>query len=132
MNEIRAKIADVLSDTQLVLNKGTNQGVKLDSDVICYTSHAIKDPDTGESLGGFRRIRLRLKVTYVQDRLCIATVTQYMDAGDKIDLMVVPRQLLKVTSGPVISPGVVPVSIGEEVSILSGEQDSVDKDEAPF
>ena len=41
--------------------------------ILSPTGSAIKDPDTGEVLGSVELTKTRVKVTEVQDRVCVAS-----------------------------------------------------------
>ena len=55
------KVAKVLSETQLVLNVGSNDGIKEDSRFLVYSieDEDILDPVTGESLGKLEYVKGR-------------------------------------------------------------------------
>ena len=72
---IRGKVARVLNEREIVINVGTAQGVKIDMsfDIIDPKGLDIKDPDTKEILGSFKRPKIRVRVTQVQEKLSLAT-----------------------------------------------------------
>ena len=77
MNEkkkICGKVAQILNSRELVINLGTKQGVELGMyfDVLDQKGQEIRDPDTNEVLGSIERPKVRVKVTKVQDKVCIA------------------------------------------------------------
>ncbi|MEU5725051.1 hypothetical protein ABZ783_24970 [Micromonospora sp. NPDC047738] len=101
MSEIRAKVAAIVSEHQLALNLGSNNGVEVDDVVEVIREVEVDDPDTKERLGVVRLIRLRLKVNHVQEKLCVALVTdQYVaqQTGVGLASLVPNRRLKKVTS----------------------------------
>lgn len=76
MNEpIRGKVARLLSSREVALNIGSEDGVAVDMyfDILDPTSQAIDDPDTGQILGSFHRPKTRVRVTWVDSRLSVAT-----------------------------------------------------------
>lgn len=72
---IHGKVAKILNSRELVINCGTNQGVKLGMyfDVFDPKAQEIKDPETQEILGSIDRSKVRVKVTKVQIKICIAS-----------------------------------------------------------
>jgi hypothetical protein len=78
MNEtkpMRGKVARILNTRELVINLGDEQGVAVGMrfDVLDQKEEDIKDPDTNEVLGSIERPKVRVKVTNVLDRMCIAS-----------------------------------------------------------
>jgi len=71
MKEIR--VASVLSDTQLVLNVGEQDGIDYKMRFLIYgiSKEEIIDPVTKEPLGYLELVRGTGKVTYVQEKICI-------------------------------------------------------------
>ena len=84
MRSINAKVANVLSPTQIALNAGTDQGVRVGDNVRLYRAVRVTDPDSKEDLGGVQLTKLNLRVNHVQDRLCTAIVTD-REAGTDIN-----------------------------------------------
>ena len=72
---IRGKVARVLNDREIAINIGTTHGVDVGMyfDVMDAQGQDIKDPDTDEVLGSIERPRIRVRVTYVQDKLAVAS-----------------------------------------------------------
>lgn len=69
---IEGKVAAILNDRELVINKGKNSGVKPDMLFgILQTTEGIKDPDTGEVLGSVESVKIRVKVVDVQPKLSV-------------------------------------------------------------
>lgn len=67
------RVAAILDEYTVVLNKGSADGITIDDKFLVYgVGDEIKDPDTGESLGKVELIRGRVKVQHLQDRLSIA------------------------------------------------------------
>ncbi len=78
MNEkktICGKVAQILNSRELVINLGTEQGVELGMyfDVLDPKGQEIRDPVTREVLGSIDRPKVRVKVTKVQVKICIAS-----------------------------------------------------------
>jgi hypothetical protein len=65
-----AKVAKVVSNDEVVINKGANDGVKPGQSFIIYAiGEEIVDPDTEEVLEALEIVRGTGKVTHVQDKI---------------------------------------------------------------
>ncbi|WP_410666733.1 hypothetical protein [Amycolatopsis sp. cmx-4-68] len=100
MLKIEAKVAAVVSDTHLVLNKGKRDGVTIRSRVVLMTEHTVKDPDSGEVLGHVTVPKARLQVVELQDSLTVArteldsvdgTTLAFFGSRPKLHLGTAPR-----------------------------------------
>ncbi len=71
---IRGKVARVLNAREIAINVGTAKGVTVGMyfDVM-GTYNEIEDPDTREVLGSLERLKVRVKITQVQEKLSLAT-----------------------------------------------------------
>lgn len=67
-------VADVLNDRQLVINRGSDDGVRVGAkyEIFDPEAHEPKDPETGESLGPIYVFKIRVKVIRVEPRYCVA------------------------------------------------------------
>ena len=64
------KVASVFSPTQVVINLGSEDGVKDDDPFMIFVyGDEIHDPDTGKSLGRLEVVKGRGKATHVQDKM---------------------------------------------------------------
>jgi len=64
------KVAQVLSPTELVINAGSNEGIKEGQRYQIYSlGDEIMDPETGESLGILENIKGIGRVINVQDKM---------------------------------------------------------------
>lgn len=73
------KVAQVLDEFTVVINRGTADGLREGQRVLIYTiGDDVMDPDTGESLGKLEVVKGTGKVRHLQDRM--ATVTSDMKA----------------------------------------------------
>ncbi len=70
---IDGKVAKILNSRELVINRGTEHGVKegMRFEVIEELEEVL-DPDTKVSIGTISRVKIRVKVAHVQSRLSIA------------------------------------------------------------
>lgn len=79
MREIPAKVAKVLSASEIVINVGENMDVEEGNAVMVRRRIDIFDPDSSESLGSIDRTVLTLNVISVQEKLSVARIpTQSM------------------------------------------------------
>lgn len=82
---ITGKVARILSDREVALNIGEDNGVELGMLFDIMSPYDIKDPDSGEVLGSVLRPKIRVKVVQVQDRVSVASTykTQRVNVGGK-------------------------------------------------
>ncbi len=74
----KGKIARILSDTEIVMNVGARDHVGVGQEFVIYEeSEPITDPETGEDLGRLERVKGRVKVTHVMERIAIAKTLNY-------------------------------------------------------
>lgn len=73
---ITGKVAKVVTTDELVLNRGSNHGVKKDMmfRVLDPRTENVLDPDTGEDLGSIKRTKARVWVTEVAPQVALAEV----------------------------------------------------------
>ena len=65
-----AKVAKVLSPTELIINKGSDDGVKSGQTFLVYTiGDEIVDPDTGDVLERLEVVRGTGRITHVQAKI---------------------------------------------------------------
>ena len=111
---IKTKVAQVLSTTQLILAAGSEEGVREGMEFVIYAlGRQIADPDTGQSLGQLEMVKGRVKVAYVQEKLCQATVigrtiTETIDPFGGISALQ-PRQIKKIVYDELKVEGALPV-----------------------
>lgn len=107
MKKLNGKVARILNDREVVLSRGTRQGLTEGEYVGIFDplTEGIKDPETGENLGGVRRFKVTLRVTQVSERLAIASTykTTTVNVGgsfsagaDVARLMSPPKYVTKV------------------------------------
>lgn len=72
---ISGKVARILNDRDIALNIGRDQGVEIGMffDVLDTAGEEIRDPETNELLGSVDRVKVRVKVTRVQEKLSVAS-----------------------------------------------------------
>jgi hypothetical protein len=74
MAEIRAFVARIISESELVINRGSADGVAVDMifDIVDDRLRDVKDPRTGENLGSIDRLKARIAITEIGDRIALA------------------------------------------------------------
>ncbi len=68
-----ATIAKVIDDYKLVINRGSENGIREGQRMLVYyvSDEDIKDPNTGESLGYLELVRGTGKIIFLQDKIAI-------------------------------------------------------------
>lgn len=67
------RVVQILSESQLVLNAGANDGIEINDEFIIYGlgNKNIYDPETNENLGKLEIYRGTGRAIYVQEKMCI-------------------------------------------------------------
>ncbi|MBG3876011.1 hypothetical protein FVW20_02955 [Desulfovibrio oxamicus] len=66
------KVVKIISDSRVVINAGTRDGIKTGNRFIIYkTGEAITDPDTGEDLGPLEIVKGNGVAKHVQEKMSI-------------------------------------------------------------
>lgn len=84
---IQAKVAQILTARDLVLNKGSTEGVRdgMRFAVLYRKGADVKDPDTGEVLGSVDLPKTFVKVVAVKEHLCVArTFREFRSRGSSV------------------------------------------------
>jgi hypothetical protein len=73
-DKIVGKVAEIVSDRELILNRGSDHGVEkgMYFNVLDTATDSIKDPETGEVLGGFKRIKISVVAVEVAEKITLA------------------------------------------------------------
>lgn len=75
---IMGKLARILSDEEVVLNVGSEDGVEEDMEFVIFSeSDHILDPETGDDLGAIETVKGRVKVYHVMEKMSRATSLTY-------------------------------------------------------
>jgi hypothetical protein len=71
---LEGKVAKILGNREIVINRGTQQGVRAGMlfEVFAPEGEEVWDPDTGETLGTVEDVKARAEVTEVKERLAVA------------------------------------------------------------
>ena len=73
MKGIEGKIAKIIDENTVVINRGLEHDVEEDMRFVIYEpGEEIKDPDTGDSLGKFEYVKAKVKVVNVQEKFSTA------------------------------------------------------------
>lgn len=122
---VTGKVATILSDREIALNVGTNHGVSLD-DVVTLTELVdVKDPDTKESLGSVRLVKLRLRISMATERYSVATVTDRVTNTSPNQSRWVAAPFKAITNLPSQvsgQAGYVTVGVGEEARVSRADE----------
>jgi hypothetical protein len=74
---ITGRVADILNERELVINRGSEAGVKEGTRFkITEPERTVTDPDTGEPLGNFSREKIRVKVVELHPKYSIGMTYQ--------------------------------------------------------
>ena len=71
---VEGKVAKILGNSEIVINRGRNEGVRpgMLFEVFDPEGEEVWDPDTGETLGTVEDVKARAEVTEVKERLAVA------------------------------------------------------------
>ena len=72
-----AKVANIIDEYTIVINKGASQGIKVGANFLIYgIGDEILDPESGESLGNLELVRGIGTAIHVQDKISIIESTK--------------------------------------------------------
>lgn len=91
-NQFICNVARILSPTKLVINKGSNSGLKEDLRFLIFklSEDDIIDPETGKSLGKLEIVKGTGRIIHLQDTMATIESDQYK--------RVQPRRIVKTSS----------------------------------
>jgi hypothetical protein len=70
---IEGKVAAIIDENKFVINRGRIAGVGEGMTFAIFTiGEEVIDPKTGVSLGNFEDVKAKVKVIYVQEKMCTA------------------------------------------------------------
>ena len=82
---IRGTVTQVLNTREIAINVGTEHGITVGMyfDVMDAEKLDIIDPHTKEVLGSIQRPKIRMKITYIQEKLSVASTykSKYVNVG---------------------------------------------------
>lgn len=74
------KIAKILDEYSVIVNAGTDDGIEVGDQfqILDKKGSAVKDPDTGATIGHLDLIKGTINVSEVQEKMCICTSPNYV------------------------------------------------------
>lgn len=83
MSRIEGRVASVLSDRQIAINRGSSHGVEIGMKFAVLTDEVpvVTDPDTGEEIGNVEVAKTLVKIVSVQDRMSVARTFRTKTVG---------------------------------------------------
>lgn len=79
------KIASVIDEKTIVINKGSNDGIRMHQTFLVYRiGDKVFDPDTGEDLGNIEIVLGRGSVSHVQDKMATLTSCIVKEGAKKV------------------------------------------------
>jgi hypothetical protein len=81
---VEGKVAKILNGGEVVINRGTTNGVKpgMVFEVFAPEGEEVWDPDTGETLGTVEDVKAKAEVTEVKDRFAVARLFEVEGANN--------------------------------------------------
>lgn len=114
---IEVRIAEILGDVRLVLNAGSNDGVRPGMYGTVVEPREIVDPISGEELGTVNHGILRIRVDEVQPRLSVALSSEFVS-----DVRLRSKTRKKITTQPYeVDANTVLVERGQLVVLAEAE-----------
>jgi hypothetical protein len=91
---IEGRVARILTERELIINRGRNDGVSpgMQFEVLASESLEITDPETGQSLGALDRPKLRVEATDVYPQF---TVCETFEAIDDLEDRISPSDFFR-------------------------------------
>lgn len=71
---VTGMVAEIVSDQEIILNRGSEHGLK-EGDyfaILDPKANSVRDPETGEPLGGIRKVKIVVRATDVAPKLTLA------------------------------------------------------------
>jgi hypothetical protein len=74
MDRIEGKVARILNRRQLVVNRGSKDGIVVGMQLAVLNRKGldVQDPDTRETMGSVELPKVQVKVVQVQENMCVA------------------------------------------------------------
>gem|GEM_PF-6857054 len=114
----KAQVAEVTSDKEIAFNTGSLAGVQAGDDIMLRRIVRVSDPVTKEFLGSVAYPKLRLRVSWTQERMCLAKVTDRYTPPSSLTGSPSVSRLMNVTVDPKKeAEDCVLVRIGEEAEV---------------
>jgi hypothetical protein len=99
VTKIEARVAQVLSGRQLVINRGHADGVTagMRFAVMAESPVPILDPETNQVLDEIDRVKVRVEAIEVRERIAICSTYEYQDVALSIGELIGSRRKVPVT-----------------------------------
>lgn len=127
MTRVEGRVAQVLDERRLVLNRGRVDGVQVGMrfEVKAGAPVEIRDPETDEVLDVIDRVKVRVEATEVRERITVCTTYEYRHIGAALgldlDTVLGPRRKTPVTIQPERSVALPPLD-PEQAYIRKGDR----------
>lgn len=120
MVEIKGKVAAILDQYTLVLNIGSQNGVKKGMKFVIYElGDSINDPETGTELGSLEIVKGFAEVVNIQDNLCTVRsseeLTEYLSPIWTVSKQITKRVSLPISASTVDISNRVKIKVGDLV-----------------
>lgn len=120
MVEIKGKVAAILDQYTLVLNIGTENGVKKGMKFVIYElGDSISDPETAAVLGSLEIVKGFAEVVNIQEKLCTVRSseeqTEYLSPIWTVSKQITKRVSLPVSGSTVDISNRVKIKVGDLV-----------------
>lgn len=128
---IEGRVARILTDEALVINRGSAHGVREGMRFVIYAElDEVTDPETGKSLGKLELVKARVVATHVQEGMTICTAEPERRAAEPEDpsqrtlsaemvaasMSSTRRAKLNVEKGSISGlPRAAPIAVGDKV-----------------
>jgi hypothetical protein len=118
---IDGKVAGLVSPTQVTINAGASKGVKVGDVVTVYRKIDVQDPDSKQDLGSVALTKIKLNVSFVSERFCLADTLFVSDSLSSLwaGLNTPPPRMRVTTDQAQASSQVAVIAIGDPVFIES-------------
>lgn len=121
---IEGRVAQILSDRELVINRGQEDGVEfgMEFKVLSDLSIEITDPETGASLGSIDRPKVQVRAVEVHEKFAVCKTVMFTSDGSELrelDFFRPRSRVADTLRGSVVTPPLAPhesiVRVGDRV-----------------
>lgn len=83
---IEGVVSAIIDDRIIVINRGEKDGVKEDMTFAIFTvGEELTDSKTGESLGNFEHVKVKVEVIHVQEKMCSTIRIPETDIDEQVE-----------------------------------------------
>lgn len=129
---VRGAVAKIVSDREVILNRGTEHGLSSGDYVVVIDpdTQSVLDPETGDDLGGLKRIKAVLRVVEATPRISLAKTfrTKRVRVGGGIG----SSPLTGMFSDPKYETRVETLQLDPQAGLPISEEDSAISPKDPF